>query len=400
MARRWVSLAVLLAVAALLAPGLEAGVTAAAAAQTAERTVTITFVGCPPGGDESGPPPGCDDVVEAPVTAMVTASPDVVLSVRDQQRNADGSYTVTYPESDGIGLVGFFPQDFNYFTFDGVDTLGRWYAEVQLADGESSRNVTVSYWNGPNGLIEPAENTLVVNANTCGEGIDPSVDASGCEPTDAEMPGLSIGTTPLRGIAMDDFLSRDGGTLTYAGLPAYTQAQVVAHAPLAGYGETFITGQAEVIEDDAATAFLLRGETRVIDVYFYAPDESTVVAPTPTPEPEPGTGTLRLLLLSCPPGVVPHDDPGRCTEAMAAEGNVVVTFAETGERIGLSRFDRDESGAYVITGIRGSVTISGITPGDRDRIASDADQISGQDVVYDVDAGQTREGRLYFFDNP
>lgn len=394
MARRWFSLAVLLALVALLALGVSADVTA----QAAERTVAFTFVGCPPGGDWSGPPPGCDEVVEAPETAMVTASPDVVIPVRDQPRNADGSYTVAYPEGDGIGLVGFFPADYNAFTFDGVDFLGRWYAEVRLADGEVSRDVTVSYWNGPNGLIEPAENTLVVNVNTCGEGIDPSVDPSGCEPAAAVLPGLSVSSAPLRNLMMEDYLTRGGSTLTYSGLPAYTQASVNVREPLAGYGQAFVTGQAEVIEGDAATAFLLRGETRVIDVYVYAPQAEPTVAPTPTPES--GTGTLRLLLLSCPPGVIPHDDPGRCTDAIAAEGNVVVTFAETGERIALSRFDRDESGSYVITGVRGSVTISGITPGERDRIASDADQISGQEIVYRVEAGQTREGRLYFFDNP
>ena len=400
MGRRWTPLAALLAALTLLAASAAPALSGQAGGGP-ERTVTFTFLGCPPGGDESGPPPGCGEVVEAPETAMVTDASGLALRLGEQARNVDGSYTVPYDAgSEGIGLVGFFPADSNYFTFRGVDVLGRWYAEVRLGAGETSRNVTVYYWNGPNGLIQPAENTLVVNVSTCAEGIDPAVDPGGCTPTDAEVPGLSVGSAPLRDLAMEDYLTREGGTLTYAGLPPYTQASVVVQQPLAGYGEALVTGQAEVIEGDAATAFLLRDETRVIDVYFYAPEAAPTVAPTPAPTPEPGTGTLRLLLLSCPPGVVPHDDPGRCTEAIAAPGAAMVTFAESGERIALARFDRDGSGAYVITGVRGSVTIGGIAPVDRDRLATDADEINGEEIVYRVTAGETREGRLYYFDNP
>lgn len=365
------------------------------AAQTSTGTVNITFKACPPGGDWNGPPPGCVETVDAPENAIVTFGPDSVQPVHEQQRNADGSYAVSVTGTGPVGLVNFFSPDFNAFTFDGVDTISRWYGEVDLAQVET-RDVTVFYWNGPDGLIMPAENELVVNVFTCDEGIDPAVDPSGCVPTSADLPDLYVGTSPLRQINMDDYLVRLDGTLTYAGLPAYTQAQVVVHQPLAGYADVFVTGQAEVVENDSATAFLLRNERRTIDVYFHSPDGSANAAPTETPEP--GTGTLRLAMLSCPPGVIPHDDPGRCTETIEDDGSAIVIFPESGERVTLTRFQRDDAGAYVITGIEGSVTIAGITPRDRDRIASDADQINGDEIVYNVEPGETRDGRLYYFD--
>lgn len=375
---------------------------ASQASQEPFATLNVTFKGCPPGGDWSGPPAGCVETVEAPESAMVTAAPDWVQPVRDAQRNADGSYTISYVSSgtsgtETLGLVNFFPQDYNYFTFDGVDTLTRWYGGVNLTQGET-REVTVYYWNGPGGLIMPAENDLVVNVATCDEGIDPNVNPSGCVPATGDVPGLYVGTSPLRDIQMEDYLAREGGTFTYAGLPAYTQAQVVVDGPLAGYAEALVTGQAEVIEDDSATAYLLRNERRVIDVYLYAPEDTGRTFTLTRETPEPGTGTLRLLLLSCPPGVVPHDDPGRCTEAIEDDGSATVTFPESDESRPLSNFDRDESGAYLIPGIQSSVAIGGITPRDRDRIASDADQINGQEIVYNVEPGETRDGRLYYFD--
>ncbi|HLU37530.1 MAG TPA: hypothetical protein VKZ61_17330, partial [Thermomicrobiales bacterium] len=107
--------------------------------------------------------------------------------------------------------------------------------------------------------------------------------------------------------------------------------------------------------------------------------------------------TLRLLMLGCPPGVVPHDDPGACTDTLEDDGSAMVTFDATGERVRLARFERDEAGAYVITGIDGSVTISGIVPTDGTRIASDADTIDGDTIAYTVPDGEVRDGRLYYF---
>lgn len=363
-------------------------------------TLTITFLSCPPGGDWFGPPAGCAEVVPAPETATLTG-PDWIQPVHQLQPNADGSYTVpNVPAGAGageIGLANFFSPDHNAFTFSGTDVITRWYGGVTLAPGES-RDITVFYWNGPVDLIMPPENTLTVNLHTCGEGIDPAASASGCEPYAGQVPpGLSIGTSPLRGIQLEDYLSRDGGTLTYAGLPAYTQAQVVAHEPMTGYASTLVTGGTEEGRGDSATAFLLRNESATIDVFFYDPTGETR-AGTWTLSPDEGEGgTLRLLMLGCPPGVVPHDDPGACTETLEDDGSAMVTFDATGERVRLARFERDEAGAYVITGIDGSVTISGIVPTDGTRIASDADTIDGDTIAYTVPDGEVRDGRLYYF---
>jgi hypothetical protein len=396
------SLSVALAVLVALLAGLVTAASAGASVQTGQApTVTITFKACPPGGDESGPPAGCVETIDAPDHAVVTAAPDWVMPVSELERNADGSYALPHgwlgdAATGELGLVNFFPENFNYFTFEGVDTLTRWYGGVEPVAG-ATREVTVYFWDGPNGLITPAENRLEVNVLACDGAIDPTLDPSGCTPVTGDLPDLYVGTAPLRQVEMDDYLVRDGGTLTYAGLPAYTPAQVVVHRPLAGYGEVHVTGQAETVENDAATAFLLRGERRVIDVYFFAPDGSANV-PAPTETPEPGAGTLRLMLLSCPAGVNPHDDPGRCTDTVGNDGSATVTFPETGERLPLTDFERDEAGAYLITGVRSSVTIGGVTSVDYDRLASDADEIDGPEVVYRVDPGETREGRLYYFD--
>jgi hypothetical protein len=376
-----------------------AGAVPVSAAQ-GDATISITFVACPPGGDWSGPPAGCSEVIEAPENAMLTAAPDWVRPVRDLDRNADGSYTVSYAAANGaIGLVNFFSPNHNAFTFTGVDTITRWYGEVTPAAGET-RDITVYYWNGPVDLIMPAENGLVVNAWQCGEGIDPAQDATGCEPVTGDIPSLYIGTSPLRGIRFEDYLTRDGGTFTYNGLPAYTQAQVVVQEPMAGYGEALVTGQADEITDDAATAFLLRGETRVIDVFFYAPEQSSGTTFTLTPEtPEAGTGTLHLLMVRCPAGVNPHDDPGACTEPLAAGPDAGVTFPESGERVPLGDFERDTTGAYLITGVQTSVTLDGISPPTGSRLATDADQIDGGEISYTVVPGETRDGRMYYYDN-
>jgi hypothetical protein len=396
------SLSLALAMLVALLAALVTAAAAGASVQTGQApAITITFKACPPGGDESGPPAGCVETIDAPDHAMVTAAPDWVMPVGELERNADGSYMLPHGWPGGavageIGLVNFFSEDFNYFTFAGVDTLTRWYGGVEPIEG-ATHEVTVFYWDGPNGLIMPAENTLEVNVFACDGAIDPTLDPSGCAPVTDDVPDLYVGTAPLRQIEMDDYLVRDGGTLTYAGLPAYTQAQVVVHRPLPGYAEVHVTGQAETIENDAATAFLLRGERRVIDVYLFAPDGSTNV-PAPTETPEPGAGTLRLMLLSCPAGLNPHDDPGRCTDTVDNVGSATVTFPETGERLPLTDFERDEAGAYLITGVRSSVTIGGVTSVDYDRLASDADEIDGPEVVYRVDPGETREGRLYYFD--
>lgn len=377
---------------------------AAQTGQPAESFIKITFKACPDAGDETSPPAGCDETVEAPETAMLTAAPDWVQPVRELERNDDGSYTARFmnagvPGGEGMGLVNFFSPDFNYFTFEGVDTLTRWYGGVNaVAEGET-REVTVYYWNGADGLIMPAENGMTINVSTCDTGIDPVQDPTGCEPYAGEIPDMYIGSSPLANLELDNYLTRDGGTLTYAGLPAYTQMQVVVHQPLVGYGNVFVTGQAEEVEANSATAFLLRNERRVIDVYFYAPD-GTSRTPEPTQEPEPRTGTLRLLLLSCPPGVVPHDDPAKCTNAIQDDGTATVTFPESGDTVPMTSFERDDTGAYLITGIESSVTITGITPVTRDRLATDADQINGQEIVYNVEPGQTRDGRLYYYDEP
>lgn len=386
----------------LLAPAFPATAQASSYA-----TVNVTFVACPPGGDWTAPPAGCAEVVDAPAHAMVTFGAAQAAPVSDFPRNADGSYTIPYPEpvngAANMGFVNFFPENYNAYTFTGVDTLLRWYGAVDLAQGET-RDVTVYFWNGPVDLIMPAENTLTVNVWTCGEGVDPTVDVSPCAPMDADMPGLTIAAPPLRGIDMADYLTRQGGTFRYEGLPAYTQAQVTVDRAATGFGAVTIIGDAEEITEDSATAFLLRGESRGIDVYLSDPQApqgggaTWTRNPTPTAAPEQGTGTLRLMLFQCPPGVIPHDDPAACAETLAAGPDVMVQTGDAAGQVPLSSFERDTAGAYLVTGVEGDVTITGVAPGEGRRLATDADQIGTDEITYTVAAGETRDGRLYYYD--
>lgn len=407
MSRRLSLLTAPFAVLSLLLALLAASVPVPATAQSATpyATVNVTFVACPPGGTWEGPPEGCAEVVEAPAAAMVTFGPEQAAAVTSFQRNADGSYTIPYPQpvagAANMGFVNFFPENHNAYTFTNVDTLMRWYGAVDLAQGEV-RDVTVYFWNGPVDLIMPAENALVVNTWTCDEGIDPNVDVSGCEPMTADIAGLFIGTPPLRGIEMSDYLTREGGTFRYEGLPPYTQAEISVQLGTTGYDNALIFGNAEEITEDSATAFLLRGESRAIDVYLYNPNaqgkDTSWTLTQQTPEPEEGTGTLRLLMLQCPAGVIPHDDPAGCTETLAAGPDAAVMFPETGERLPLSGFERDTTGAYLVTGVQSTVTIEGIAPGQGRRLATDADEINVDTITYTVEPGATRDGRLYYYD--
>jgi hypothetical protein len=370
-----------------------------AAQATGTATINLTFVSCPPGGTWEGPPQGCQQIVDAPEFAVLTG-PDWVQNVQDLPRDANGSYTATSVPADAgeIGLVNFFSPNHNAFTFEGADVITRWYGGVSPTQGEV-RDITVFYWNGPVDLIMPAENNLTVNVVTCDEGIDPNADASACEPMTADIPGLFIGTPPQRGIDMADYLTRDGGAFRYTGLPAYTQAEVIADPQAAGFGNVLITGWTDGGTDTSATAFMLRAENRVIDVAFYNPvaGSDTTWTLTPAETPEAGTGTVRLLMLQCPEGVVPHDDPSQCTEALVAGPDVGVTFEGTGERVLLGEFERDTAGAYLVTGVEGFITIDGIAPGQGRRLATDADAINGDVIVYRVEPGETRDGRLYYY---
>lgn len=407
MSRRSSALAPLFALLSLLLATVAPALPAAAQASSPYATVNVTFVACPSGGDWTAPPSGCAEVVDAPAYAMVTFGPEQAAPVSDFPRNADGSYTIPYPPPvDGaanMGFVNFFPENYNAYTFTGVDTLLRWYGAVDLAQGEV-RDVTVYFWNGPVDLIMPAENNLTVNVWTCGEGVDPSVDVSPCAPMDADMPGLTIATPPLRGIDMADYLTRQGGTFRYDGLPAYTQAQMTVDLATSGFGTATIIGDAEEITGNSATAFLLRGESRAIDVYLSDPQPQQAGGgatwtrnPTPTAAPEQGTGTLRLMLFQCPEGVIPHDDPGACSETLAAGPDVMVAIGDSGAQVPLSSFERDTAGAYLVTGVEGSATISGVAPGEGRRLATDADQIGTDEITYTVDDGAIRDGRLYYY---
>ena len=77
-------------------------------------------------------------------------------------------------------------------------------------------------------------------------------------------------------------------------------ASISVQLETTGYDNALIFGNAEEITEDSATAFLLRGEVRAIDVYLYNPNaqgkDTSWTLTQQTPEPEEGTGTLRLLM--------------------------------------------------------------------------------------------------------
>lgn len=94
----------------------------------------------------------------------------------------------------------------------------------------------------------------------------------------------------------------------------------------------------------------------------------------------------------------PDADPGACAETLAAGPGVMVASGDSGEHVPLSSFERDTTGAYLVTGVGRSVTISGVAPGEGRRLATDADQIGTDEITYTVNDGETRDGRFYYDD--
>lgn len=297
---------------------------------TADASIRITFLACDDGVDPQQTPELCTTRIYAPDSAYIAIAPDMVTFVNTMAMDADDSYTSPVFHSETITLNDFDHPDFNYFMVEGVDTQERWRPSLMLQPGEH-REITVYYWNGPEGLIQPGENTVTITTLGCPEGVDPNVDATACtEPVEApDSVTVSYGelSGPLNQVPRDE-----NGTYTFSGLPPYTRFSLSTHAP----DRTLVTGDAESITDEGAEVYALRGEHRELTVYVYNQDGAV------------DTGEIRIGFWGCPEGVDPNIDASPCTTLLDAPPEARVVHRHDILNVIVAEQPRADDGTYII----------------------------------------------------
>lgn len=360
------------------------------------------FVACGPGGDESGPPDDCKNDVAPPDEATLQYGQGTYARFLDVAEEHGNGYRIDLKDSDladggAIYLENFDHPDYNYYTFDGVDTVSRWRGDI--TDLSKNHKITVIYWNGANGPIMPAENNVTIDTFTCGEGVDPVAAPDACEPADASL--VDDGAT--RQLSLDNgdlsaYRSVSGNTISYANLPSYTEFWL-DQPFLEGYEQSFVVDATSGTSGDAVEhAFLLRNEVRNYNLYFSAPNGEVSQATAP-PATDASDGTLKLALHGCPRGVVPEaSNLAQCTETITDNGSITVTFAD-GSSAPLNSFPVDNGGTYTVTGPAGPIAVTGLEPVEYDRVKTDG-AIDGNTVTWTTTAGETTDGNCYYYFEP
>ncbi|MGI8406452.1 MAG: hypothetical protein ACR2OE_17105 [Thermomicrobiales bacterium] len=367
-------------------------------------SIRITVHTCKDGVDPEKTPDACTKVISAPEAARLTAAPDAIMPLSRYPVDAQGSYLVhfdTVPGDGSVGLVGFAPADFNYFTFTGVDENGRWQASIDLKVGDQ-REVKVYYWNGSKGLIEPGENAVTVAVFDCPDGVNPQVDASACTkpvPSSA-LTGLTY--TSRNAVGRDDGTFADlgptaDGTYSFPNLAPYTKFGVYDDGTDRA-SSYVVNGDVEEVRSDngGGTAYLVRGESREITVYrTSAPDTGTPSSPG-----EGETGTIRVTLVSCPPDVTTRKqvEAGACTTPIKDDGTARVFNNAVGVDVPLTNYPY-EDGSYVLADVPvGAWYFSDLEPVSRDAVHTiGQDEIHGGNYGIHLGAGENRELIVAYF---
>lgn len=239
----------------------------------------ITVRGCPDGVDPNLDTSECTIPLDAPDASVLLWEASSLQIAFEVNRDADGTYVVpNAPADDYMVLQGFEPTDHNHFMFidhgDANDDFAtdndKWHPDMELVPGET-REISVFYWNGPDGLNPDTETSLGLTFRGCPEGVDPTqiADPAAECTTPLDAPEASIYST-----GGDEFLPiaelprADDGTYLIAGLPAFT---VVNFGQLHGinHDSHWVTEPAAVSGPVSYRVHLDRGLQANATIYYY-----------------------------------------------------------------------------------------------------------------------------------
>ncbi len=358
-----------------------------APAQSQGQTIKLQFVSCPDGtGDENGPPAsGCDTPVPAPETASIRVSAHVSEGLEKYATGNLGEYAI--PAYGGSDLDGFYRPDFNYFTFTGAVDVTRWQGHINTNKGNE---ITVVYWNGPDGLIQPAENSAEINFFSCEAGVDARVTTDGCIPYSGEVPeSMSIlDSTDWKNLPEPTW---SNGTLTYNSLPANTALSLYfgTNSPLPHGHSSYLFANADEVNGETGTTYLLRNEHRSIDVYLYSPEGTVGWRAVGTGDP----GTVNLRLANCPGGTDPLVDDSACETIQDDGSGKLMTNSSA---FGAENLPApNANGTYTITA-QGYLSLSGMEPVTSTSLITTADGYRGASYLYFLNPGETRDVTFYY----
>lgn len=385
----------------MLATAIPIGASPAAA--QADGTIRFTLLGCADGVDPTETPDQCTTQLGMPETAYFGTAPDWQEPLNTLPKDEDGAFVLeNAPTGQAVGLLGFHRGDYNYFTFDGTDADQKWSSSVTLDAGET-RDVTVYYWNGNEGLIQPGENTVRVTVLGCPDGVDPSDAADACtepaSPPDDLIVSYGGGLNP-QFIPVNTLPQDEDGAWMLADLPPYSEVDVsrVSDEPAM---DLLYTGDAEEVWETGkgVTLYALRGETRNITVYILNQNQDDGAS----------RGTIEIDFWGCPEGVDPSVDASACTTVLDAPANARITHRHDILDVAVAEQSRADDGSYVIEDVApegyylggldrddyGSYLVTGLTHSDLvgDVIAVEPGETTGIQVyAYEPVAGGPSTG--------
>lgn len=246
---------------------------------TAELRITLRA--CPDGVDPNVDTSECTIPLDAPDASVLIWEASSLQIAHEVERDTDGTYVIpNAPANEYMVLQGFEPVEHNHFMFidhgndndDFATDNDKWHPDMELVTGET-REISVFYWNGPDGLNPDTETSLGLTFRGCPEGVDPTQiedPASECTtPLDApETAFFALGTAEDDTQPIADLPRADDGAYQLTGLPAFT---VVNFGQLQGVNHEshWVTEPGEISGPVTYRAHLDRGLRADITVYYY-----------------------------------------------------------------------------------------------------------------------------------
>jgi hypothetical protein len=252
---------------------------ASASQQGNTAELRITLRACPDGVDPNVDTSECTIPLDAPDASVLLWADSSVQIAHEVERDTDGTYVIpNAPADEYMVLQGFEPVEHNHFMFidhgddndDFATNNDKWHPDMELVTGET-REISVFYWNGPDGLNPETETSLGLTFRGCPEGVDPTKiedPAAECT-TPLDAPAESIYST-----GSDEFLPitelprADDGTYLISGQPAFT---VVEFGQLHGinHDRPWVTEPAGISGPVSYRVHLDRGLQANVTIYYY-----------------------------------------------------------------------------------------------------------------------------------